>query len=192
MILPTRSISYLGTMVLLGVLSGHSALAEEQNVCACVLAQNDRQSAVATIEDMTGTVMVAQSAGFTEAENGFELGAGSRVIVGAKSTAVISAGATCTFGVPENTDVSFVAQEDNICVKLDKPLEMRAANASGSGVTYADRTLGSEQNVFSQATGTAAGVTTGLSSTAVTGIGVLGVTLLPVGIGEATGDPVSE
>jgi len=191
MILPTRSISYLSILVVLGAVVGKSAFAEEQDTCSCLVPNGGAGSVAASIESMTGTVMVSRPAGFTLAEKGVELGVGSRVIVGARSEAVISAGTTCRLAVPENTDVSLMPQEDAICVKLHKPLEAIAANASPTGVTYADRTLGSAESVFAPAPAAAA-ATGGASATTVTIISTTVIVGGTAGVGAATNTPVSE
>ena len=84
-----------GVLSVAAACSAYPALAASDKApeCACLVPMTQASAPVGSLKKVSGNVMVTQAAGFLPAAEGAQLAPGSRVIVGANSTAMHRAAA---------------------------------------------------------------------------------------------------
>ena len=66
-------------------------------------------------------VPMTQAAGFAAAAEGAQLAPGSRVIVGANSTAALQVGPACALSLAQNSTATLLPQDRQLCVQVTTP-----------------------------------------------------------------------
>jgi len=89
------------------------ATAEGQGpACACLV------SSAGTIESSKGDVLLSLRTGFSAAQPGAVLAAGSRLIVGPMSQAIVAFGSGCQLTIDANTTLEAKPESGRICVRV--------------------------------------------------------------------------
>ncbi|MFD1983369.1 hypothetical protein ACFSOZ_11890 [Mesorhizobium newzealandense] len=88
--------------------------------CSCATAYQGPANPIGSIRNVTGNVMVSQTAGYVPAKAGSALDFGSRLVVGAKGSASVQIG-DCRLSVPANASLDISRIENKICLKVVNP-----------------------------------------------------------------------
>ncbi|MFB9985599.1 hypothetical protein ACFSQQ_40715 [Mesorhizobium kowhaii] len=117
--------SALAGLVTLVGFGSVSAFAQDAS-CSCATAYPGPAKPIGSIRNVTGNVMVSQTAGYVPAKAGSALDFGSRLVVGAKGSASVQVG-DCRLSVPANASLDISRIENKICLKVVNPEHTAAA-----------------------------------------------------------------
>lgn len=99
--------------------------------CGCATAYHPG-AAVGSIGQVKGDVVVSQAAGYDTAKAGGALDFGSRVVVGARGSAIVRAG-DCKVSVPANSSLDISRVGDKVCLKVLGSEQTAAVPESSNG-----------------------------------------------------------
>ena len=105
-------------VVLFAALGFGGTASAEPITCSCTLAQTQVGAQVGQVRSVAGAVMASLPSGYGAAEPGTGLYAGTRVMVGPKSSASMSFGTACEIEASENSTVNIQPAESSICVSV--------------------------------------------------------------------------
>jgi hypothetical protein len=135
-----------GFVAVIGFGSG-SAFAEDAS-CSCATAYQGSANPIGSVRSVKGNVMVSQATGYETAKAGSGLDFGSRVVVGAKSSASVQVG-DCKLSVPTNSSLNISRVGNKICLRLEGS-EQSAAGVSSeqTGAIDGPRKFGMPEALF--------------------------------------------
>ena len=113
----------IGALSLAAAYSAYPAHAasDKPPECACLVPMTQAAAPVGSLKKVSGNVMVTHAAGFATAAEGAQLAPGSRVIVGADSTAALQVGSACALSLAQNSTATLLQQDQQLCVQVTAP-----------------------------------------------------------------------
>lgn len=92
-----------------------------QSECGCVLPTVPVGSGVGFVESVRGEVLMSMAAGYGKVATGAPIVSGSRIVVGADSSASLRFGSSCTLRAPSWATVLVTARQAGTCIAV-KPV----------------------------------------------------------------------
>lgn len=130
---------------------GSASAFAQDTFCSCATAYRASTNGIGSILNVRGNVVVSQPAGYESAKAGNGLDLGSRVVVGAKSSASVQVG-DCRLSVPSNSSLDISRVESKICLRLEGSEQQAAGNVGVSseqtGAIEDTRKLGVPEALF--------------------------------------------
>lgn len=107
--------------VSLFLISG-TAPAQDAQQCACLLPAAGAGVPVGEIKAVDGDVMMSQPAGYSAPLKGMPIALGSRIVVGANSSASLLFGGNCPVEMSAGTIAKIDPSQAGVCVSVDRPV----------------------------------------------------------------------
>jgi hypothetical protein len=110
-------------LLVAAVLGSGASLAQDAQQCTCLLpAAGDAAAPVGELRAVNGDVVTSQPAGYFPAVQGMPVALGSRIVVGANSSASLFLGENCPLEVSAGWTVRIDPSQAGICVSVDQPV----------------------------------------------------------------------